>query len=151
MARSTTNPAGSCSDFPAVDHEGHQACTVLISKVTQRGALVVRIAIGCPYYKSPAIFHLFCKLPQTKNCLFPRNPLPLCNPLRFVQLGQESGPLSSSAKSLVQLGNTFTQSGCGCLKKCLQLSKLLPLPSHKLHTFPKIYKKTKKKQGNNFG
>ena len=52
---------------------------------------------------------------------------------------------SSSAKSLVQLGNTFTQSGCGCLKKCLQLSKLLPLPSHKLHTFPKIHKKKKKK------
>ena len=54
--------------------------------------------------------------------------------------------LSSSAKSLVQLGNTFTQSGCGCLKKCLQLSKLLPLPSHKLHTFPKIHKKKKKKR-----
>ena len=46
--------------------------------------------------------------------------------------------LSSSVKSLVQLGNTFTQSGCGCLKKCLQLSILLPLPYHKLHTFPKI-------------
>ena len=52
--------------------------------------------------------------------------------------------LSSSAKSLVQLGNTFTQSGCGCLKKCLQLSKLLPLPSHKLHTFPKIHKNKNK-------
>ena len=51
--------------------------------------------------------------------------------------------LSSSAKSLVQLGNTFTQSGCGCLKKCLQLSTLLPLPSHKLHTFPKTTKKKK--------
>ena len=49
----------------------------------------------------------------------------------------------SSAKSLVQLGNTFTQSSCGCLKKCLQLSKLLPLPSHKLCTFPKIHKKKK--------
>ena len=59
---------------------------------------------------------------------------------RFVQCGQESC-LSSSAKSLVQLGNTFTQSGCGCLKKCLQLSILLPLPSHKLHTFPKTHKK----------
>ena len=54
--------------------------------------------------------------------------------------------LSSSAKSLVQLGNTFTQSGCGCLKKCLQLSKLLPLPSHKLHTFPRIHKKKKQKK-----
>ena len=51
----------------------------------------------------------------------------------------DKGTLSSSAKSLVQLGNTFTQSGCGCLKKCLQLLKLLPLPSHKLHTFPKIH------------
>ena len=55
---------------------------------------------------------------------------------------------SRSAKSLVQLGNTFTQSGCGCLKECLQLSKLLPLPSHKLHTFPKTHKK--KKNQNNY-
>ena len=53
--------------------------------------------------------------------------------------------LSSSAKNLVQLGNTFiTQSSCGCLKKCLQLSIL----SQKLHTYPK--KSTKKKLGNNF-
>ena len=34
---------------------------VLISMVTQRGVLVVRIAYGCPYYKDPAIFRLFLK------------------------------------------------------------------------------------------
>ena len=39
--------------------------------------LVVGIAYGCPYYKNPAIFYLFCKVPQVKNCLFPTNPLPL--------------------------------------------------------------------------
>ena len=45
--------------FPGVDHEGHHACTILISVVMQRGALVVGIAYGGPYYKSPAIFHVF--------------------------------------------------------------------------------------------
>ena len=30
--------------------------------------------------------------PQVKNRLFPRKPLPLCKPLRFVQFGQESCP-----------------------------------------------------------
>ena len=35
---------GSCSDFPGVDHEGRQACLVLISVVTQREVLVLRIA-----------------------------------------------------------------------------------------------------------
>ena len=69
--------------------------------------------------------------------------LKVCPVRPRVQFGE-----SSSAKSLVQLGNTFNQSGCGCLKKCLQLSILLPLPSHKLHTFPKNHKK--KKLGNNF-
>ena len=59
---------------------------------------------------------------------------------------QKKKGLSSSAKSLVQLGNTFNQSGCGCLKKCLQLSILLPLPSRRLHTFPKNHKKKKKYQ-----
>ena len=78
---------GSCSDLPGVDHEGHQACTILISIVTQMVALVVGIAYGCPYYKSSAIFHLFCKVPQVKNCLFPEKLLPLCKPLRFVQFG----------------------------------------------------------------
>ena len=69
---------------------------------------------------------------------------------RFVQFGQESCQegLSTSAKSLVQLEKTFiTQSSCGCLKKCLQLSILLPLPFHKLHTYPKIHKKKKKEAG----
>ena len=47
---------------------------------------------------------------------------------------------NNAFKVVVQLGNTFTQSGCGCLIKCLQLSMLLPLPSHKLHTFPKSFK-----------
>ena len=84
--------SGSCSDFPGVDHEGRQACTVLISVVTQRGALVVRITYGCPYYKSPANFRLFCKVPEVKNCLFPREPLPLCKPLKFVQFGLEVFP-----------------------------------------------------------
>ena len=41
--------------------EGRQDVAVLISVVTQRGVLVVRIAYGCPYYKDPAIFHLFLK------------------------------------------------------------------------------------------
>ena len=84
--------SGSCSDFPGVDLEGRQACTVLISAVKQRGALVVRIAYGCPYYKGPAIFHLFRKVSQVKNCLFAGNPLPLCKPLRFVQFGLEVCP-----------------------------------------------------------
>ena len=30
----------SCSDFPGVDHEGRQACLVLITVVMQSGALV---------------------------------------------------------------------------------------------------------------
>ena len=47
--------------FPGVDHEGRQDIAVLISVVTQRGVLVVGIAYGCPYYKDPAIFHLFLK------------------------------------------------------------------------------------------
>ena len=117
----------------------------MISVVTQRGALVVGIVYGCPYYTGTAVFHLFFKVPQVKNRLFPTNPLPLCKPIRFVQSARSLVQgLSSSAKSLVQLGNTFTQSGCGCLKKCLQLSILLPLPSYKLRTIPKIHKKKKK-------
>ena len=32
-----------------------------------RRALVVRIVYGFPYYNSPAIFYLFCKVPQVKN------------------------------------------------------------------------------------
>ena len=40
-------------------HEGRQDVAVLISVVTQRGVLVVRIAYGCPYYKDPAIFTCF--------------------------------------------------------------------------------------------
>ena len=57
--------------------------------------------------------------------------------------------ISKNPQKKKKLENTFTQSGCGCLKKCLQLSKLLPLPSHKLHTFPKTHKK-KKRLMNNF-
>ena len=45
----------------SLDHEGRQDIAVLISVVTQRGVLVVGIAYGCPYYKDPAIFHLFLK------------------------------------------------------------------------------------------
>ena len=70
------------SDFPGVDHEGRQACLVLISVVTQRGALVLRTAYGCPF------FHLFGKVPQAKNRLFPKNPLPLYRPLGLVQLAE---------------------------------------------------------------
>ena len=66
-----------------------QACSGLISLVMQRGALVLRIAHGCPCYKDPAILHLFCKVPKVKNCLFPRKPLPPCGPLRFLQCGQK--------------------------------------------------------------
>ena len=71
-----------------IDHEGRQACSVLISVVTQMGALVAGIAYGCPYYKGPAIFHLLGKVPQAKNRLFPANLLPLCKPLRLIQIGQ---------------------------------------------------------------
>ena len=81
-----------------------------------------------------------------KNRLFPTKPSASVQALKVCQFGQDV--CSSSAKSLVQLVNTFTQSGGGCSKKCLQLSLLLPLPSHKLHTFPKIHKK--KKAGNTF-
>ena len=35
-------------NFPEVGHKGRQACSVLISVVTQRGALVLRTAYGCP-------------------------------------------------------------------------------------------------------
>ena len=66
-----------------------QACSVLISVLTCKGALVIRIALGCLYYKSPAIFHLFCKVPQVKNHLFPEKPLPLCKPAKYVQFDQE--------------------------------------------------------------
>ena len=48
----------------------------------------------------------------------------------------------SLAKSLVQLANTFTQSGYGCLKKCLQLSILL---HHHLTNSTHFQKFTKKK------
>ena len=75
-----------------VDHEGRQACTVLISAVTRRGALVVGIAYGCPNYNSPAIFNLFCKVPQVNNCLFLRDPLPPCNSLRYVHFGRKVCP-----------------------------------------------------------
>ena len=87
-----------------------------------------------------------------KNRLFPTNALPLWKLLgltsstKSIVCPVRPTVLSKSAKSLVQLGNTFTQSGGGCLKKCLQLSLLLPLPSNKLHTFPKIHKK-KKQEG----
>ena len=70
--------------------------SVMISVVTQRAALVVGIAYGCPYYTGPAIFHFFFKVPQMRNRLFPTKPLPLHKSLRFVQ----------SAKSFIQLGNT---------------------------------------------
>ena len=40
-------------------------------------------------YKSPAIFHLVCKVAQGKNRLFPTKPLPLCRPLRFIEFGRE--------------------------------------------------------------
>ena len=38
---------------------------------------------------SRAIFHLFCKVTQVKNCLFPSKPLSLCRTLRFVKFGRE--------------------------------------------------------------
>ena len=44
------------------------------------------------YYKGPAIFHLFCKVPQVKNWLLPEKLLPLCKPFRFVQFGREVCP-----------------------------------------------------------
>ena len=112
---------------------------------------------GCSYYKGSAIFFTCFFLSTTSEKLFiSYKPSTTVQALKFCpvrprvlssQFGQESCP-ASSAKSLVQLGNNFTQSGCECLKKCLQLSKLPPLPSHKLHTFPKFHKK--KKQGNTF-
>ena len=37
-------------------------------------------------------FTCFFKVPQVKNRLFPRNSLPLYDPLRFVQFNQESCP-----------------------------------------------------------
>ena len=107
-----------------------------------RGTLVVGIAYGYPYYKGSAIFSLvYFKYHKEKLFNFYKasaavQGLKVCPVRPRVLKG-----LSSSAKSLVQLGNTFTQSDCEGLKKCLQLSKLLPLPSHKLHTFPKIHKK----------
>ena len=64
----------------------------MISVVTQRDTLVVGMTYGYPYYMGPAIFHLFFKVPQVKNRVFPTKPLPLSKPLRFVQFGQESCP-----------------------------------------------------------
>ena len=57
-----------------------------------RGTLVVGIAYGCPYHKGSAIFHLFFLSTTSEKSFIPRNPLPLCKPLRFVQFGQESCP-----------------------------------------------------------
>ena len=57
-----------------------------------RGTLVVGIANGYSYTSVQRFFHLFFFVPQVKNRLFPRKPLPLYNPLRFVQFGQESCP-----------------------------------------------------------
>ena len=75
--------SGSWHGFPGVDHEGRQDVAVLISVVTQRGVLVVRIAYGCPYYKDPAIFHLFLKYHKWKIVYSLLNHVPCCNPLRF--------------------------------------------------------------------
>ena len=75
------------------------------------------------------------KLPQTRKSLQYLRSL-FEEHQKLFKMANRGG--LSSAKSLVQLGNTFTQSGGGCLKKCLQLSLLHPLPSHKFHTFPKI-------------
>ena len=58
--------SGSWHGFPGVDHEERQDVAVLISVVTQRGVLVVRIAYGCLYYKDPGIFHLFLKYHKWK-------------------------------------------------------------------------------------
>ena len=99
------------------------------------------------------LFHLFFLSTTSEKSFIPSKAsaavqaLMVC-PVRPIVLS--SWGISRSAKSSVQLGNTSTQSGGGCLKKYLQLSLLLPLPSHKLHTFPKIHKKKKKKLGNNF-
>ena len=57
-----------------------------------RRTLIVGIAYGCPYYKGTAIFSLVFTSTTSENRLFPRKPLPLCKPIRFVQLGQESCP-----------------------------------------------------------
>ena len=67
----TSTSSGSRQGFPGVDHEGHQACVVLISVVTQRGILVVGIVYGCPYFKDPAIFSLVSKVPQVKKLFIP--------------------------------------------------------------------------------
>ena len=75
--------SGSRSDFPGVDHKGRQACSVLISVVTQSGALVLRIAYDSSFFSLALVLRiaydssLFCKVPQVKNRLFPTKPLPL--------------------------------------------------------------------------
>ena len=85
--------------------------SVMISVVTQGEPLYSRDSLWLSLLQGFSdFFTCFFKVPQVKNRLFPRKPLPLCKPLRFVQFGQESCPgLSSSAKSLVQLGNTFNK------------------------------------------
>ena len=52
---------------------------------------------------------------------------------RYVQFGQESCPD----------GEYLHSERLWMLEKCLQVSILLPLPSHKPHTFPKTHKKKK--------
>ena len=111
-----------------------------------RGTLVVGIAYGCPYYKGSAIFSLVFLSTTSEKSFIPYKTSAAVQAHKVCPLWPRVlSRLSSSAKSLVQLGNTLTQSGCGCLKKYLQLSILLPLSSHKLHTFPKIHTQKEKK------
>ena len=52
------------------------------------------------YNRILKVFYIvFFKVPQVKNRLFPRNPLPLCKPLRFVQFDQESCPAGEYLQS----------------------------------------------------
>ena len=71
-----------------VDSRKDTSFSALISAVTQKRSLWV--AHGCSKHKSLAVFQLiFCEVPQVKNRLFRLKPLPLYQPLRFVQFGQK--------------------------------------------------------------
>ena len=70
-----------------------------------RWTLVVGIAYGCPYYKGSAIFSLvFFKYHKWKIVYSLQSLCRSANPQG----------LSSSAKSLVQLGNNFVREAEGC-------------------------------------
>ena len=115
-------------------------------------ALVLRIAYGCPEYKGPAIFHLFCKVPLVKNRLFPTKPLPLYKALMFVQFEQEVWRFVQFGQESCPAGEYLHSEQLWMLEKVSAALKNYSHyhPTNSTH-FQKSTKKKKKSWGNTFG